>query len=401
MGERKPSIHRSQLAITTFGHFLNDCYSAFLAPLLPLLISKLSLSLTTASGLAAIPALASSVFQPLYGMASDRVQGRLFMLLGPAVTVICMSFIGLVSHVAVLGLLLLLAGIGTAAFHPQAVAAAGAASGERKGFGISLFGFGGSLGFALGPLVIIAAVHGWGLEFSGLIVIPGLLGVWFLVRYLHVPQQKIERAQMPSLKRAFGGVYGSMGLLFSIAVLREFTRLAVVTFLPIYLSMQGRSLMAGGITLTLFSLAGAVGGMVGGSLSDAWNRKGVISLSGLVCVPLLMGVFRTDGMVSLVLLVLAAATLSGAHSVIIALAQELVPERAGTASSLVMGLGWGIAGLLLVGFGSLAEVIGVSRALDVAAVVPLATVVLALILPVIARQDEASTRGALSGSLAP
>ncbi|MCZ6875613.1 MAG: MFS transporter [bacterium] len=403
MGEHKPSMHRSQLALTTFGHFLNDCYSAFLAPILPLLITKLSLSLTTASGLAAIPALASSVFQPLYGMASDRVQGRLFMLLGPAMTVICMSFIGWAPDVAALGILLLLAGIGTAAFHPQAVAAAGAASGERKGFGISLFGFGGSLGFALGPLVIIAAVHWWGLEFSGLLVIPGLLGVWFLVRYLRVPQQKIAGVQMPSLKTAFAGVYGTMGLLLSISVLREFTRLAVVTFLPIYLTMQGRSLMAGGITLTLFSLAGAVGGMVGGSLSDGWNRKGVISLSGLLCVPLLMGVFRTDGIVSLALLGLAAATLSGAHSVVIALAQELVPHRAGTASSLVMGLGWGVAGLLLIGFGSLAEVIGIPRALDVAAVVPLVTVVLALILPVIVRQDDstASASGALSGSLAP
>jgi FSR family fosmidomycin resistance protein-like MFS transporter len=399
MSEDSTSIQRSRLALTTFGHFLNDCYSAFLTPILPLLITKLSLSLTAASGLAAIPALASSIFQPLYGMASDRVQGRLFMLLGPAMTVVCMSFIGLAPHAVVLGLLLLLAGIGTAAFHPQAVAAAGSASGERKGFGISLFGFGGSLGFALGPLVIIAAVHWWGLELSSLIVIPGLLGVALLVRYLHVPHQTRARSQMPSLKTAFAGVCGTMSLLFSIAVLREFTRLAVVTFLPIYLAMQGRSLMAGGITLTLFSLAGAVGGMLGGSLSDVWNRKGVISVSGLICVPLLMGVFRTEGVVSLGLLVLAAAALSGAHSVIIAFAQELVPARAGTASSLVMGLGWGLAGLLLIAFGSLAETISVPRALDLAALVPLVTAVLAWILPAVAHHEEvAGATGDLASS---
>jgi FSR family fosmidomycin resistance protein-like MFS transporter len=223
-----------------------------------------------------------------------------------------------------------------------------------------------------------------------------------LVRYLHVPQQTIERAQMPSLKTAFEGVYGTMGLLFSIAVLREFTRLAVVTFLPIYLAMQGRSLMAGGVTLTLFSLAGAVGGMLGGSLSDRWHRKGVISVSGLICVPLLMGVFRTDGAVSLGLLVLAAAALSGAHSVIIAFAQELVPGRAGTASSLVMGLGWGLAGLLLIAFGSLAEIISVPRALDVAALVPLVTAALALILPAVTRPEDVavSTGNLTSSSLA-
>ncbi len=392
------TINRTRLGLATFGHFLNDCYSAFLTPLLPLLITKLSLSLTMASTLAAIPSFTSSVFQPLYGMASDRVQGRVYMLVGPAMTVICMSFIGLAPHALVLALLLIVAGIGTAAFHPQAVAAAGSASGERKGFGISFFGLGGNLGFALGPLVIIAAVQLFGLERSGFIVLPGLVGVWLLMRYLHIPYRAVEHASMPSLQSAFQGVYGPMSLLLSISILREFTRLAVVTFLPIYLSMQGRSLMDGGIMLTLFSFAGALGGMIGGSLSDRWNRKGVIALSGLICVPLLYGMFRTEGPVALLLLVLAAATLSAAHSVTIAFAQELVPERAGTASSLVMGFGWGLAGLGLVAFGSLAELITVPRALDVAALIPLLAAGLALALPAsTAAQPE---QAALSGDIA-
>lgn len=381
-------MQTSRLALVTFGHCLNDCYAAFLTPILPLLINHLSLSLTMASGLVAIPSITSSICQPLYGMASDRVQGRFYMLFGPALTVICMSCIGLASHVVILGALLLIAGIGTAAFHPQAVAVAGAASGARKGFGISLFGFGGNIGFALGPLVIIGAIQMFGLRGSALIVIPGLFGVWLMIRYLHVPHKTIERAQMASLKTAFAGVYGPMSLLFSISVLREFTRLAVVTFLPIYLTMQGRSLIMGGVTLTLFSLAGAAGGMIGGSLSDAWNRKGVIAISGIVCVPLLFGVFRTDGWVSMALLGLSAAALSAAHSVTIAFAQELVPTRAGTASSLVMGLGWGLSGVALIGFGSLADLISVPRALDLAALVPLVTVVMAWALPAVTARSH-------------
>jgi hypothetical protein len=91
--------------------------------------------------------------------------------------------------------------------------------------------------------------------------------------------------------------------------------------------------------------------------------------------------FRSDGLLSLLLLVLAAGTLSGANSVIIALAQELVPSRAGTASSLVMGLGWGVAGVLLIGFGTLAETIGVSHALGIAATLPLLAAGLTLALP--------------------
>ena len=61
-------FQRSRLALVTWGHFLNDCYGSFFAPILPLLIDKLSLSLTMASGLASIGSITSAVFQPIYGM---------------------------------------------------------------------------------------------------------------------------------------------------------------------------------------------------------------------------------------------------------------------------------------------------------------------------------------------
>jgi FSR family fosmidomycin resistance protein-like MFS transporter len=374
-------MQRSRLALVTWGHFLNDCYGSFFAPILPLLIEKLSLSLTMASGLASIASITSAVFQPLYGMASDRLHGRSLIVIGPLLSTVCMSLIGVAPNAVLIGLLLLLAGVGSAAFHPQAVAAAGVLSGERKGFGISVFIFGGSVGFAVGPLAIIGAVHLWGLERSYYAMIPGLLSVLLLALYLKVPSGAVHRGRVLSLTAAFKGARKPMALLFAIAVIREFTRIAVVTFLPIFLVMQGRSLAAGGITLALFSMAGAVGGMIGGSLSDAWGRRTVIMASGLLCVPLLHGIFRTDGLLSLTFLVLAAGTLSGANSVIIALAQELVPSRAGTASSLVMGLGWGVAGVMLIGFGMLAESISVSRALDIAATLPLLAAGLTLALP--------------------
>jgi len=372
---------RSRLALITWGHFLNDCYGSFFAPILPLLIEKLSLSLTTASGLASIPSITSAIFQPIYGMASDRIRGRFFIILGPLLSTVCMSLITVAPHPIVLGCLLLLAGMGSAAFHAQAVAAAGALSGDRKGFGISVFIFGGAVGFAIGPLAIIGAVHLWGLERSYYAMLPGLLSVVLLGVCLQVPQATLPRAGMLSLTAAFQGARRSMALLFAIAVIREFSRLAFVTFLPIYLAMQGKSLAVGGVTLALFSLAGALGGMVGGSLSDLWGRKAIILVSGLICVPLLHGVFLTEGILSLGFLVLASATLSGANSVIIAFAQELVPARTGTASSLVMGLGWGVAGVLLIGFGNLADHISVPRALDIAVTLPLLAGGLAAALP--------------------
>jgi FSR family fosmidomycin resistance protein-like MFS transporter len=374
-------LQRSRLALVTLGHFLNDSYGSFFAPLLPVLIEKLSLSLTAASGLAAIPSLTAALFQPLYGMASDRIRGRGFIILGPLVSVVCMGCLGVVPHAVLVGVLLLLAGLGSAAFHPQAVAAAGTVSGARRGLGIAVFTCGGSLGFAVGPLAIIGAVQCFGLDRSYYIILPGLLGVLVLLVALQVPTGTTAHTHMPSLVEAFQGVQGPMAVLFTVAVLREVTRLVLATFLPIVLAMQGRSLVTGGLTLALFSLAGALGGMVGGALSDGWGRTRIIAGSGFLCVPFLYGILHTHGLVALVCLVLGAGMLSGAHSVVIAMAQELVPTRAGTASSLVMGFGWGVAGMVLLGFGSLAEVLGVPRALDLAMAVPLLASGLALWLP--------------------
>ena len=104
-------FQRSRLALVTGSHFLNDCYGSFFAPILPLLIEKLSLSLTMASGLAAISSITSAVFQPLYGMASDRIQGRVFIVLGPLLSTVCMSLIGVAPNAALVGLMLLMAGI--------------------------------------------------------------------------------------------------------------------------------------------------------------------------------------------------------------------------------------------------------------------------------------------------
>ena len=374
-------VQRSRLALVTLGHFLNDSYGSFFVPLLPVLIEKLSLSLTAASSLASLPSITSALFQPLYGMASDRIRGRFFIIVGPLVSVVCMGCLGVVPHAFLVAVLLLLAGLGSAAFHPQAVAAAGTVSGAHRGFGIAVFTFGGSLGFAVGPLAIIGAMQCFGLDRSYYIILPGLLGVLVLLLALQVPTGTTAQARPASLVEAFRGAQGPMALLFAIAVLRELTRLAVATFLPIMVAMQGHSLLAGGLTLSLFSLAGAVGGMVGGVLSDTWGRKRVIAVSGLLCVPLLHGVLYMDGCLALVCLALAAGTLSGANSVIIALAQELMPTRAGTASSVVMGLGWGVAGVVLIGFGSVADVMGVPRALEIAMTLPLLAFGLSLWLP--------------------
>ena len=103
------------------GHFAHDVYTAFIAPLLPLLIKKLSLSLTLSGSLAAAIQL-PSILSPLIGYLADHVNLRYFVILAPAVTATLISMLGLASSYPTLLLLLLTCGISVAAFHAPAPA---------------------------------------------------------------------------------------------------------------------------------------------------------------------------------------------------------------------------------------------------------------------------------------
>ncbi len=122
MNEREaeqPFIIAMYLAL---GHFVIDLYAAFLPSLLPLLIDKFQLSFTSASLLATVLSLSSSMTQPVFGFLFDKLGGWKMIIWGPVVAGLSLSFLGLAPHYSVLILLLILGGLGLASFHPEAAA---------------------------------------------------------------------------------------------------------------------------------------------------------------------------------------------------------------------------------------------------------------------------------------
>ncbi|MCK4900917.1 MAG: hypothetical protein KAS38_19210, partial [Anaerolineales bacterium] len=101
------------------GHFVHDIYTASVAPLLPVIIEKFSLSLTAAGSLTAFlqfPAL----INPFIGYMADRISLRYFVILAPAVTATLISSIGFVNSYFGLAILFFITGISVAAFHAPA-----------------------------------------------------------------------------------------------------------------------------------------------------------------------------------------------------------------------------------------------------------------------------------------
>jgi len=67
-----PSVFETgKVATLAAVHFIHDTFTSFIAPLLPLLIEKLGLSLTLAGSLSVFSGL-PSLFNPFLGVLADR-----------------------------------------------------------------------------------------------------------------------------------------------------------------------------------------------------------------------------------------------------------------------------------------------------------------------------------------
>ncbi|MBW1744737.1 MAG: MFS transporter [Deltaproteobacteria bacterium] len=163
-----------QVLTVASGHFVHDVFTSFLAPWLPLLIEKLSLSLALAGSLTVflrIPA----IFNPIIGVIADRVDMRWMVIAAPAVTAVCMSLIGLAPSYGVVCVLLSTAGFSAAVFHVPGPVMIARVSGSQVGKGMSFFMAAGEFARTVGPLVAVAAVALWGFEGSYPVMIIGLI----------------------------------------------------------------------------------------------------------------------------------------------------------------------------------------------------------------------------------
>ena len=136
---------------------------------------------------------------------------------------------------------------------------------------------------------------------------------------------------------------------------------------------------------SLFLLGGAVGGLVGGWLADRAHERAVIASSLIIAFPLLQLSLMIPGVWGSGFLMLGGFCLLSNSPVTIGLAQRYAPGSAATASSLMLGLGWGTGGVLVTLVGMLADRIGPVAALRIQGLCLIAAFVLALTLPSVSK----------------
>ncbi len=371
---------RMTVAVLSAAHFVADSYSSFLLPLLPLLTLRLRLTPTQAGLL--IPALmiATSLMQPVYGLISDRYLRRAMAVWGPLVAAVFMSLIGLADTLPALLFCLIAGGIGIGAFHPQSAAIVSQFGGRQRATTMSIFSSAGTVGVALGPVLITSIIATVGLERSYLAMILGIAIAVLLWRYC--PQlEKRDRASSTPLHRALRIVWAPLTLLYIAVVLRSATHISIQTYLPFVLANEGLRLTEIGWVLSLFIFFGGIGGLFGGTLADRWGARRVSMLSLLIAAPFLAAAMLADGGSRYLLLSIGGTFLNVGVPVNVIMAQRLVPGGASTVSALMMGFAWGAGGLLTPLTGLLSSQIGFTRALFFISVLPFVASLFLILFP--------------------
>jgi FSR family fosmidomycin resistance protein-like MFS transporter len=332
---REEEFQPGEVMTIVGAHFTHDTYTAFVAPLLPVIIEKLSLSLTLAGSLTAILQL-PGIINPFLGYLADRISLRYFVILAPAITATLISLTGLAPTYTALAILLFITGISVAAFHAPAPAMIGRLSGKKIGMGMSLFMAGGELGRSLGPLIAVAAVSIWSLDGIYRLMFIGWAASAILYwRLRHTSARMEKRGRLQDVLPMFKRLYLPLAILI---FFRNFMFVSLSTFLPTFMDIEGASLALAGGALSILEIAGVAGALVSGTLSDRLGRKPILIVSTILSSLVMLLFLNISGWVLVpVLLVLGFSALS-TMPVLLAVVQEHLPGNRAVGNGLFMTL---------------------------------------------------------------
>ncbi len=380
--QSRTQIQYAKIGVLSLAHMFNDLYSNYLPQLFPfLVVLSPGFTATRATILVSAFTFTSSMVQPLFGYFLDRKGKRWLVHVGTLWMAVLLSLTGWVDNYWLMVFLAALAGLGTAAFHPQASTMVNVLSGDYKAVMLSFFVAFGNVGFALGPLLLVPLFEAYGLRATAVTVIPGFLVAVLL--YFFAPGNTELSGPVPEFSAVIQSLKSStreLAAIIGVIAIRSLSYSGMLAILPLYFKSQNLSNIAASHLLTIMLFAGAVGGLLGGFLSDYYGRKQLIVGSLLLSSPLFFAFFYTQGALSMIFLALAGATLLSSFSVTVVAAQEAIPDNKALAAGLTMGFAGGIGGLAVILIGRIGDRWGLAAAIFVLFLLPLAAGLVALLM---------------------
>lgn len=378
------------IVLYPLAHLALEVYNGMLSIMWPLFQVRFGLTFGAIGALTMIFRGSMTLPQPAFAALGDRHGRRLLAVAGLVCMATGLSLVGLAPGVPALALLLALAPLGSAAFHPAGTGYMSRALPRRRGLAVALFMIGGTMGMSLGPVI-----GAWLYERQGLGASPWLLplglGVALLV-LLFVPPDSAQTARRTAEKRPSGSIPPAIYLLMAVAVGQSCVENGLHSYLPLLYKARGLPLGAASRTLFAIAAPAALGLLLGGALSDRIPRWRIILPAQVLTLPLYLGTLLPVGDA-----VLPAAAGLGfvsalTHPTVVALAQDVMPERSSLASALTMGISWVIGSLIVALIGVAADYIGMQQALVLNTALPVIGIACMLAVLRLSRQPAALSK---------
>jgi FSR family fosmidomycin resistance protein-like MFS transporter len=354
-----------RLWLTTFGHMVIDSNPALLFALVPVIVLHLRIDFAHAGALVTVLLVTSTITQPLFGLVQDWRPGFPMASLGLLVAGSAMAATGFVAAFAQMLALVIVAGLGIAAFHPQAVAQAARASAGRTEWGIAVFFAGGSTGTAIMSLVIVPLAAAFGTHATIVALVPAAVAASLFLRghdSVGVAAASAARRES-SMRSSVRAVRFPLSMLLAISILRSAVLTAYLAFLPALATYRSGNLGVGAAALAAFLLAGSAGALVGGAAAHAYGSASVVTASLIAGMLALLPTPWLPAPVLVPWMFFAGILFFASEAQVTAIAQRLLPAFAGIASSLMMGIGLGIGNIGAFGAGAIADRRGIPYAL--------------------------------------
>lgn len=390
----------------SIGHTVNDAFMAVGVVILTFLSAGI-LPMTNAQiGLAvSMTQLMGAISQPFLGLRADRTGGR-GLGAGGLMWVISMMSLALLLAVSTRNYLLMLIpyvlmGLGSGAFHPVGSLHASESDKHNVSTNLAYFFLLGQLGSAIGPtlvgLLLDSANRIWlspylvgtGMEvvhqptgnltpvfiMAGVALLPAL----FMALMIPVRQRAARLSDKGLNWRALP--WGVLGLLALMVIIRGIPQPGSINFVPRLFQEKGWLPSEYGFITGMFWLAMGVSGVFMGVLADRYDKRYVLFWTMLASAPAFFLLPHLDGVLAILAALAAGALSGGTHTLLVVLAQQLLPGGKAFASGAMLGFIFGAGALGSFIIGNLSDAIGLVSAFHWIAVCAVLAGTLSLALP--------------------
>ncbi|HXJ48429.1 MAG TPA: MFS transporter [Candidatus Acidoferrum sp.] len=383
-------LRNGKLLTLMLGHLTVDSYVGVIPVLYPILIGRFHLNLATVGLVSLAYSGMAAVSQPLFGMLADRF-GTRFTGLALCWTALTFALVGFVTSFPLLLVLALASGLGSGAFHPLGALDVRALLPKwRRSAGMSIYVTAGTVGVAIGPLVGILLFGAFGIHGTGLLIVPGLITGGYLLWRM---RGRIEKTvgSAPNMSTAARTPVFALAVVIGVMMSRSWTVNVFQAFTPTWYKQLGYGPEFYGPLATTLVLASAVGTVGCGTLADRFGRRTVILATLVLSVPAILLYTAFPGPWAFGSAVLIGVLAASTAPLMLLMAQQLMADRAGLASGLVMGLGFVTGAVGIPINGAIADSIGLQKSLMTHVVLVIATIAIAWFLPTEAEMERHST----------